>query len=127
LFTNKDVFKLSKVEKQLQRRMKQMELVDGQLVAKKRTLATLDESRTSKKGYSKSQSVVTEDGEVWSTKKPRFTKTQTDQKKPSGKPERPARPGKPVRPAKPGKPRKPGSPNSKSSARSTAPRARKKR
>jgi ATP-dependent RNA helicase DeaD len=72
LFTSKDLFKLTKVEKALGRRMKQMELVDGELKVKSRTLKPLlgGAGEGKKNNNSRQRMLVTDDGEVWSTKKP---------------------------------------------------------
>jgi ATP-dependent RNA helicase DeaD len=119
LFTSKDMFKLSKAEKSLGRRMKQMEIVEGQLVAKSRTLRPLDagSKKPAKERKGTVRQMVTEEGEAWSTRKPRTGKPEQSggpAKKTFGKPagkfdkpvgksaDKPSRPGKPARPGKPG-------------------------
>jgi ATP-dependent RNA helicase DeaD len=122
LFTSKDLFKLGKVEKSLGRRMKQMEIIDGELVAKTRTLKPLAGSpgKPGKERKGAVRQMVTEEGEAWSTRKPRKPKTT---EKPGGKPigKRDGKPGgKPAgKPAgKPGT--KPGTKFGKPNGRSSS-------
>lgn len=70
LFTDQDLFKLAKVEKALGRRMRQVEVVNGEVQQKVRKQGTAGTS-------SRGGQLVTEDGEVWSTRKPRQPKKKS--------------------------------------------------